>query len=418
MDFGVLNDLVNKPKKTDASKATRHSYIEQIMLLLKEEGFSPTAIKYLKGGFSYAGAKPIALYLQELPEEKTEDEINRLLQSEIFKGNDNSSAFRFGVSLIAYSIELLGNKKHLFAELIKLLPSFSRSKDNNLLKDAPKIFEKHFLDLVSEKTIFPNLDDMGVNQNHVSEFKNLLTVILSKISKTYIEKTKCVYEWINVAVPNDETSLTDNKTAGKDENGFARQESLDSAQSVAVEPLNVEPLNSEEILKIITQMKIFANRLEVTAKALDDSKRDYCLLKEEKMNLEKELKRLQDSLSDEQQKYEEAYNDIEQKKVIIADLNVKLHNAKNDLAIREHESVLLTEENERLKSIMTVYSADKQNSLTEQLNAIASKLKTEYRDFKDVEKKEMSIDLGENFRWQLQSIFGILARAGIDVETR
>ena len=413
MDFGVLNDLLNKPKKTDASKATRRSYIEQVMLLLKEEGFSPTAIKYLKGGFSYAGAKPIALYIQELPEEKKVDEINRLLQSEIFKGNDNSSAFRFGVSLTAYSIELLGNKKQLLAELIKLLPYFSRSKGNNLLKDAPKIFEKHFLDTVSEKTIFPNLDDMGLNQNFVSEFRNLLTDILSKISKTYIVKAKQVYEWINVAVPNDDAFLTDNKTAGKDENGSARQELPKPAQPVVVEPLNIE-----ELLKIITQMKLFADRLEATAKAFDDSKRDYRLLKEEKISLERRLKCLQENLLSEQHKNEKASNDIEEKKSIIADLNIKLNDTRNIVATKEQENAILSEENERLKSIMTVYSADKQNSLTEQLNAIALNLKTEYKDFTDAKEMEMTTDLGENFRLQLQSVFAILSKSGIDMEKR
>ena len=45
-------------------------------------------------------------------------------------------------------------------------------------------------------------------------------------------------------------------------------------------------------------------------------------------------------------------------------------------------------------------------------------MKPEYRDFKEVENEEMSIDLGENFRFQIQSIFKILAKAGIDVERR
>ena len=71
-----------------------------------------------------------------------------------------------------------------------------------------------------------------------------------------------------------------------------------------------------------------------------------------------------------------------------------------------------------MKSVLSVYNADKQNAQSEQLNAIASKLKSEYRDFKDAENEEMTLDLGENFRFQLQSIFRILAKAGIDIEKR
>ena len=87
--------------------------------------------------------------------------------------------------------------------------------------------------------------------------------------------------------------------------------------------------------------------------------------------------------------------------------------AKKDGQIEEYKAELA-----KLNSIISVYSADKQNAQTEQLNSIASKLRSEYRDFKDVENEEMSLDLGENFRFQLQSVFRILAKSGIDVEKR
>lgn len=47
------------------------------------------------------------------------------------------------------------------------------------------------------------------------------------------------------------------------------------------------------------------------------------------------------------------------------------------------------------------------------LNRIARMIKTEYQDFKSAENMEMSIDLGENMKIQLQNIFDIFEDEGI-----
>lgn len=47
------------------------------------------------------------------------------------------------------------------------------------------------------------------------------------------------------------------------------------------------------------------------------------------------------------------------------------------------------------------------------LNRIARQIKIEYQDFKSAEDMEMSIDLGENLRLQMQVIFDIFEKEGI-----
>lgn len=76
----------------------------------------------------------------------------------------------------------------------------------------------------------------------------------------------------------------------------------------------------------------------------------------------------------------------------------------------------LVEENERMRKVISVYAADKQAALSEQLNKIAAQLKAEYRDFKDAQDMEMDVNLGENFRIQLESVFKILIKAGVNLE--
>jgi len=102
--------------------------------------------------------------------------------------------------------------------------------------------------------------------------------------------------------------------------------------------------------------------------------------------------------------------------------NVELTNQiaglQQEINEQKEAVALLNDEVNKRDAVISVYSSDKENSKSEQLNAIASKLKTEYRDFLDAEDMEMTADLGENMRLQLKSVFRILSKAGIDIEGR
>jgi len=91
---------------------------------------------------------------------------------------------------------------------------------------------------------------------------------------------------------------------------------------------------------------------------------------------------------------------------------------KNDNASKEKEILILKEEIEKQKSVLSIYSSDKQNSLNEQLNVIASKLKTHFLNYKDALEMEMTPELGENLRNLVGDIFKTLVKAGIDTERR
>lgn len=102
----------------------------------------------------------------------------------------------------------------------------------------------------------------------------------------------------------------------------------------------------------------------------------------------------------------------------IQELNACIANKEECIENQKKEIQTIIAETERLKSIIAVYSDDKQSSQSETLNAIASKLKQEYKDFVEAEDMEMTIDLGENLRDQIKSIFKILIKSGIDIKGR
>ena len=90
----------------------------------------------------------------------------------------------------------------------------------------------------------------------------------------------------------------------------------------------------------------------------------------------------------------------------IKELERRIESLLADMADKENEIA------QRIQMIEAL-SRDRSKQSDEQMNRIASKLKIEYRDFKDAEKLAMDSDLGENMREQLKNVFSILIKAGI-----
>lgn len=450
MNFEILNELIEMPKKGDASQSKKRLYIEQMVSLLSEEGFSSNAIKYLKSGFSFAGAKPIAIYFQKMPGQKREAEIEKLLASDLFRGGDRLTSFRFAISLSAYSLAWFGEDQKILIRLIKVLPIVSQNKDKQLLKDAPKIFEKYFLDVVPDSTPLPPLDISSLKGIYISEYRKMLEEILNRVSTAYRDQALRLGAWIGgIKISNDsftpgQFAVTGNEkkeihsivsrksnssvasviSENKIEDVTTLPVSEDSTQNVPSQSIGsdpkkaIAPLSKKELLDAAAILEGFSARLMATISKWTSTQNELETARQKITELTQEIQQSTVQLDSEKKHCEQLSEELTYRSKLIMDLRGQILEAKETIERLERQIAETTEENRRLNSIISVYSSDKQSSKTEQLNAIASKLKSEYRDFKDVENEGMSIDLGENFRFQLQSIFKILAKAGIDVERK
>ena len=447
MNLDTLNELIEMPKKAEASKAKKKLYVEQMGILLSEESFSSTSIKYLKSGFSFAGAKPIAIYLQKIQEDRKDSELEKLLTCEIFRSGDKVTAFRFGVSLSAYSIEWFGKDQRILISLIKVLPSVSRNKEKQLLKDAPKIFEKYFLDVVADATQLPAIDVTQLKEFHIREYRQMMSEILNKVSAAYLEQASRIATWIGGIELLDSkvapTPISAAVDAGKKDidvvcgDSSAISSTLNCTQESDVTRLHsekeakndvkrsadksdkaIDALSRKELLEVATLFDDFSERLRATISKWTSMQDELETAKSKLLKMTGEVQMSNAQLDNEKKRNEHLTAELSDRLMVINNLQAQILEAKATIAGLEKQSGELSAENVRLNSIISVYSSDKQSSQSEQLNAIASKLKSEYRDFKDVENEEMTMDLGENFRFQLQSIFKILAKAGIDVERR
>ena len=427
MDYTLLDELVAIQKKTEASKSTKAQYATEMANLLAIEGLSDRAVHYLKTGAAFSAALPFSEYIKQLPLDERSTQISALLSSSMLRGDDKPNAFRYAISLLGYSVTWFSDDLTLFVEIVKVIPSLAYNKEKRLLKDAPKVVERYFLKLLQPDTILPPLYDVGLKDIFVKEFRHVMIAIVSSISSISVAKDH-VLSWLSkdakleaVAADNDPNNEANNEVQGQS-NLVSPQEGVKSEQEATVYAPPVQKEYKEYSIRELDQVAIdaesFAGRLKASIKHLADEHKESVRRQDKIESLERELSSGKRRLDEATATIVRMENENAEASKMISELREQLLDSKKENAELAHQLDALQQEIEKLNSVISVFSADKQNSQSEQLNAIASKLKAEFLDFKEAEHDSMTLDLGENFRFQLQSIFRILAKAGIDVEKR
>ena len=421
MEYKVLDELVAIKNKGAAPKAKKALYKSEIVSLLKSEGLSKKAVYYLRMGFSFSGALPFAQYLQSLSKEERSLAISDFLSSEVFKSEDNNIAFRYAVSLLGYSVTWFSEDPVLLMEMIKVIPVKAYSKEKTILKDAPKIVDKYFLNMIKADTSLPELASLGLKDVFIRDFCKVLRDSLDLVKTESPQTREKILNWLgqreqeeNVTDKSVKEPATELVEPSEDNGTTVAERSAARTEDIRSD----KPFSRKELRDVVALMKLFASRMDVTV-------RTWEVFKNETESKQKQLEESNQSLSSVKRQLENVLSvnkslveDVTAANQVISDLRVQLSDAKTVIGQKELSNDTLQKELEKMRSVLSVYNADKQNSQSEQLNAIASKLKAEYRDFKDAENEEMTLDLGENFRFQLQSIFRILSKAGIVMEKK
>ena len=397
MDCARLDELIKIPKKSDASNSVKAEFKNEISTLLNEEGISNDTMKYVYSGFSFCGAVPLYDYLKNSCEETKLEIIKTAFSYDSLLKNENGIALRMAMHLLYFE---LSNNTHITETIDLLLNLFNRnskSKEGGFRKDLSKAVEKYFVNCIKSADDLKDFNTEEISDARFVEFKSIMIYALNGIkplkSKT-ARSLEIIRNWIGYT--HTTSSVITENTGNNDSHSNVETENAVS-ESNMIQTIEYIISSIPEYQTILSQF-LFKYRNLIDIKAEVDELRN---------KLERSNERLEDYKDELKSAAEQVDALTSQKHALMFQISQMTEQINSLIA-----------DNERQKKIISVYTVDKSDSQNEQLNAIASKLKSEYKDFKEAEDMEMTIDLGENLRFQMRSIFKILSKSGIDVEGR
>jgi cell division protein FtsB len=386
MDYPELECLIAITKKGDASKEKKEEYFKNMLALLSKEGYGTNSEKYLFGGFSFCGASPVFEFLKKLKNTERFDIVTKITKGKMYGKNEKGISLKVMIHLLSFFIVFFPDDISVIDMLVHHIPYKAKTKSNTIIKDLPSILERYFISEIKADTIFPDFRTIAKERESRIEFYVLVSNGLKDINTTNSDALQIiskVLEWLeNEAMEDDKkyVSITQSK------------QQIQPDKQKTKEKCNINMLSR------------LTETFQGALKYISGLEEDLSVFKKDKSKIEEEYSKLKTA----------------NEKIIleIAKLQNDIYILKDDNSSKEKENFLLKAEVEKQKSVLSIYSSDKQNSLNEQLNVIASKLKTHYLNYNDAVGMRMTVELGENLKNLIGDIFRTLAKSGVDVERK
>lgn len=396
MDISKLNEFNSITKKAEAAQTKKIGFQEELIKLLNEEGYSVAAEKFLFEGFLLGGANAFVRFLKTKTGSDKDNIYHDFTSGYMFNKNEKGISFKIITALFGLLINERDQNTEIISDIVRRMNGLSKNKENKRHSDASKTIEKYLVCLMNPDIVLPDLSQLGLMPAALEKFRELMNDALCEMkpsSPREVANSEKIKYWITGNVSNDSKSELQIK-----ENEKAKE---------SIISYKVDEKKQSRVHQLIS----LAKYLESLEKENENLKKKNDLLKNEcegyvaKNELViKENENLRVSLIKQTSQIEELHQEKLSLKIEIDEKNNQISKMNEDIKKRN--------------AVLSVYETDKKNSQMEQLNAIASKLKVEYIDFLDATEMEMTVDLGENMRQQLYSIFKILMKNGVDLERR
>lgn len=406
-DFAkTLDNLLRERKesnKKEPSQSDKSTYSDNWMKLVRQEGFLGDAEKFLYDGFWFCGSETYYNYIQNAISPSVA--LSELFQGRYY-GKDSNVTFRILTHLLALMMND-NAPSALLAPIITHFPSACVNKENKRLGTAVKTIEKYFLGTISPSATFLPLSEIDLSRGLKNTFSSVFISFLRDLKESGPIKSNLIVpfqitlKWLDDYSPEiaEKVSVQISDPSGSVQPNLPSS-SLDGNEMSSDYGVN------ETLPQILSRAQTISTRLVIELDALK-SRLSELQKKEESLTLQ---------LKDAEQKNEELQRelkDVHSQCFVLSQKRTELEaeiKAKNRI-IQEKD----TEISERIK-MSEMLSRDRSRQADESLQRLASKIRVEYRDFKDAMDTEMTIDLGENLRLQLLSVFEILEKGGMKLE--
>lgn len=411
-----METLIRRKKennKKEPTLAEKSEFMTAWTCFAKENGYAGRAEEFLYDGFGFCGAEPFYLFLKQASDQN--DILKQMFSGKNY-GKESNVTFR----LITHLFALMLNDEapsNILAPVIKHFPSACRNKEGKRLGTAVKTMEKYFLYVLSPTVALHPLAEINLKPEMINNFMSVLSSLtgelkqIDSLRKSAVTNIDRIEKWAGQyfetvgrvdAYSGSKPGESHKDLSPASEEHFTHgqrncdlsnsemktsshidslQEILMHAQSLATGLLKENKEQKKRITELETRDSNNSLKLEEASKKLEILETTVSGLNKEKNELEKQRLSLQNILDTKEKLLEE----------------------------KEKEIV------ERIK-MSEALSRDRSRQADERLQRIASKIRIEYRDFMDALDVPMTVDLGENMRLQLLSIFEILEKGGMKIE--
>ena len=326
------------------------------------------------------------------------------MKSRAFNSLDNPAKLRFALTTIANLVSEQNANQIIVGDLFHSIVDYSLKKDGNRLNDIGNIFQNNFMNELKYGAKLPVIADFHFTPEYTTALMELLTQAVEAISPKgdeEITRRNTLREWLKKnAVTNSDVSLDRNVNKGK---------TPDSKKEFSCDGGN-KNLTTEEENKIEIKGSL-AKKIYEFAVKVDVYEQNIQNFSDELKQKEKEIAKCKTQI----EKTEELYKASSTEN---RELRSKLEQATemiSELQIREKE---LQDRVNRQSSVIDIIDEDKDRSLIEFKNQIASALKKIYNEFVVAQTMDMTVELGLNMRDSLDDVFRKLKKQGIDIEGR
>lgn len=405
MDKKELYELLNKANadtKKSLNKEEQKKYRTILFEMLKEEGMNDESVYFITSGIRFKSANTFATWCCGLQNEAQMAAYEFLVNSHAFNSMDNAVKLRFVLMAIAYFISEQNANQIIVCDLFHSIVDYSLKKDGKRLSDVGKIFQNNFMNELKHGTKLPVISEFGFSQEYTVALMDFLNQAVENVSPKgdeEITRRNILRDWIR------KNSIVSSLPEGSE-----NTKKVDSVkQEASAVPAEVKRTDSErekpEIQGTLAKKIMeFAIKVDVYEQSLQG-------LSDEVKQKEKELAKCKMQV----EKTEELYkaSSIEN-----AELRTKLQQLTDEMSDLRRREQELQDRVSRQSSVIDIIDEDKDRSLIEFKNQIASALKKTYNEFVIALTMDMTVDLGLNMRDSLEDVFRKLKKQGIDIEGR
>lgn len=294
--------------------------------------------------------------------------------------------------------------QEVICDLFYSLVDYSYKKDGKRLSDISKLFQSNFLDELKQNTRLPKLSEYNFSQEYLQKLLVLLNEAVEGIvpkGDEEITRRNVLRSWIKQNSV-EKCTLENNQKPEKID---------DKNETEKVEGTQIGNTISDERITTPSFSGALAKRLYEIAIKIDVYEQNLQLSADELKQRDKEIAKLKTKYEKVQEDYAKA-----------CDENTALRSqvAESERIQTELQSRVgsLQERISAQSSVIDIIDEDKDRSIVEFKNQVASSLKKTYDEWIRSMEMEMTVDLGLNIRDLLDDVFRKLKKQGIDIEGR